>query len=74
MASSFVTYVTYEITKNKYYWELKTPILGIDPLKFCICDINEFVQKLLENISIFYCDDQLGVNFITLEPLLAGNK
>ena len=42
------------------------PTLGIDNLKFCICYINEFVQDLLDNISIFYHDAQLGVNIIAL--------
>ena len=51
-----------------------TPTLSIDHLKFCICYINELVQELLDNTSIFYYDAQLGVNVITLEPLLAGNK
>ena len=41
---------------------------------FLVCYINEFVQELLDNISIFYYDAHLGVNVITLEPLLAGNK
>ena len=45
------------------------PTLGIDNLKPYICYINEFAQELLENIST-----KLGVNVITLEPLLAGNK
>ena len=68
-------YVTNEIIKNKYHnWKTKTPTLGIDNLKFFICYINEFVQELLDNIFIFYYDAQLGVNVITLEPLLAGNK
>ena len=48
--------------------------LGFDHLKFCICYINEFVQELLDNTSIFYYDAQLGVNAITFELLLAGNK
>ena len=51
---------------------LETPTLGIDHLKFCICYINELVKKFLDNTSIFYYDAQLGVNVITLEPLLAG--
>ena len=51
-----------------------TPTLAIDHLKFCICYINEFVQDFLDYTSIFYYDAQLGVNAITLEPLLAGNK
>ena len=51
-----------------------TPTLGIDHLKFCICYINELVQELLDSASFFYYDAQLGVNAITLEPLLAGNK
>ena len=41
---------------------------------FLVCYINEFVQELLDNISIFYYDAHLGVNAIMLEPLLAGNK
>ena len=48
--------------------------LGFGHLKFCICYINEFVQELLDNTSIFHYDAQLGVNAITLELLLAGNK
>ena len=52
----------------------QTPTLGIDHLKFCICYINELVQGLLDNSSIFYYDAQLGVHAITLEPLLAGDK
>ena len=36
--------------------------------------MNELVQEFLDNNSIFYYDAQLGVNVITLEPLLAGNK
>ena len=51
---------------------METPTLGIDHLKFCICYINELVKKLLDNTSISYYDAQLGVNIITLEPLLAG--
>ena len=50
------------------------PTLGFNHLKFCICYINELVQELLDNTSIFYYDTQLGVNVITLEPLLTGNK
>ena len=52
----------------------ETPTLGIAHLKFCICYINELVQELLDNTSTFYYDVQLGVNAITLELLLAGNK
>ena len=48
--------------------------LGIPHLKFCICYINELVQELLDNTSIFYYDAQLGVSAIMLEHLLAGNK
>ena len=48
--------------------------LGFGHLKFCICYINEFVQELLDNTSIFHYDAQLGVNAITLELLLAGTK
>ena len=51
-----------------------TPTSGIDHLKFCIRYINKLVQELLDNTSIFYYDSRLGVNAITLEPLLAGNK
>ena len=47
--------------------------LGIPHLKFCICYINELVQELLDNTSIFYYDAQLSVNAIMLEPLLAGS-
>ena len=39
-----------------------------------MCYINELVQELLNNTSIFYCDIQFGVNVITLKPLLAGKK
>ena len=49
-----------------------TSTLGIGHLKFCIYYNNELVQELLDNTSIFYYDAQLGVNVITLEPLLAG--
>ena len=48
--------------------------IRLDHWKFWIYYINEFVQELLDNISIFYYDAHLGVNAITLEPLLAGNK
>ena len=43
-------------------------------LKLCILYINELVQELLDNTSIFYYDAHFGVNVITLEPLLTGNK
>ena len=63
---------------NKKKWisllATQTPTLVIDRLKFCICYISELVQKLLGNTSIFYYDPELGVNVITWEPLLAGNK
>ena len=63
--------MTNEISKNKHhYWEMKTPTLGIYYLKFCICYVNELVQELLDNTSIFYYDAQLGATFITFEPLL----
>ena len=68
MESSFVTYITFNSWST---WQMK---LGFGHLKFCICYINEFVQELLDNTSIFHYDAQLGVNAITLELLLAGNK
>ena len=36
--------------------------------------MNELVQELLDNTSIFYYNAQPGVNVIMLEPPLAGNK
>ena len=48
--------------------------IRLDHLKFCIYYINEFAQELLDNISIFHYDAHIGVNVLTLEPLLAGNK
>ena len=57
------------ISKNKYhYWQLKHQHLASN------CYINEFVQELLDKISIFFYDAQLSVNVITVEPLLAGNN
>ena len=46
-------------------------MLDIDHSKFCMCYISELVQRVINNISIFYYDAQLGVNII---PLLASNK
>ena len=43
--------------------------IRLDHWKFWIYYINEFVQELLDNISIFYYDAQLSVNVIALEPL-----
>ena len=74
MASSFVTYMTNEIRKNESLLATQTPTLVTDHLKFCICYISELVKELLGNTSIFYYDPELGVNVITWEPLLAGNK
>ena len=54
--------------------DLNTNILSLDHLKFCICYISELVQELLNNAFIFYYHAQLGVNVITLEPLLSGDK
>ena len=51
-----------------------TPTLSIDHLNFCICYINKSVQELLNNTFIFCYDAQLGVNVISVEPLLSGNK
>ena len=44
--------------------------------KILICCFNELdhTRQLSDNTSIFYHDAQLDVNFITLEPLFAGNK
>ena len=63
-------YVTNEISKKTSLLET----LHNYYLKVCILYINELVQELLDNTSIFYYDAHLGVNVITLEPLLTGNK
>ena len=66
--------MTNEISKKWRTLETSTPTLGIINWKFCICHINELVQELPDNTSIFYYNAQLGVNAITLEPLLADSK
>ena len=66
--------MTNEISKKWRTLETSTPTLGIINWKFCNCLINELVQELPDNTSIFYYNAQLGVNVITLEPLLADSK
>ena len=66
--------MTNEISKKWRTLETSTPTLGIINWKFGICHINELVQELPDNTSIFYYNAQLGVNAITLEPLLADSK
>ena len=65
----FVTYVTNEISKNKYIIGNLSTNIRHRLLKILHCYINEFVQELLDNISIFYYDAELSVNVIALEPL-----
>ena len=43
------------VSVRLHHWNLNTNI-RLDHLKFCICHINEFVQELLDNISIFHYD------------------
>ena len=71
VSSKGLTFVTNEISKNKYdYLELKNQ----HRYWFYICYINKLVQESLDNSSIFYYDAELVKNVITFEPLLAGNK
>ena len=82
MASSFVAYVTFNLWSIWQMKKVKTNIITrnlntnirLDHLKFWIYYTNEFAIELLDNISIFYYDAHIGVNVLTLEPLLAGNK
>ena len=46
--------MTNEISKKWRTLETSTPTLGIINWKFCNCHINELVQELPDNTSIFY--------------------